>query len=334
VAIELRDAKSTLLAGNSFEQVGEALREVAAAEGATRTQDAALSAEAFAESAESIVAGLPGSRSAVGMRSDLRGRWKILMQEYGPFAFDRPLIVRTDRATDKADFRTLGFDRHAQGIAGVDVISRGPVRVQWGSKEDTIRLQCDEPNYLAPFDMMVRDGTRHRWIYRDILAPVDWTFRIFPLGGDPVADPASFERSAASPDAVEFTGRTVDFDFGNGVPGVAIDEPKVRDSSLPADGFGMTLRARPACLKGTYAILVTSDDGVRVRFDGKTVIERWSRQLAATDRHEFTLAEDAYIELEIDWFELDGDASLRVWFENVRPDIPDVGQDKRSTRIR
>ena len=333
VAIELRKAQGTVLAGNSFDKVTEPLLELepGAAGAPTAREDAARAAEPFAQSAEQIVAGLPGARKAVGMRPKLRGRWKILMEPYGPYDFGAPLLVRTNRATDKADFRTLGFDA---GIAGIDVISRGPVRVLWGSKEDTVRLQCDEPNYIAPFDLMLRDGARKRWIYRDILAPVDWNFRIFALSGDPVAEPDGFARDAASAGALEFTGRSVDFEFGDGVPGVAIDEPKVRDSALPADGFGMTLRAKPVCLKGTYAMLVTSDDGVRVRFGGQTVVDRWSRRAPTTERHEFTLAEDGPVDIEIDWFELDGSATLRVWFENVRPDIPDVGQDGRSTRVR
>ena len=331
VAIELRKAQGTVLAGNSFDKVTEALLEMDGGLAPTVREDAPRAAEPFAQSAESIVAALPGKRAAVGLRPKLRGRWKILMEPYGPYAFGAPLLVRTNRATDKADFRTLGFDA---GIVGVDVVSRGPVRVLWGSKEDTVRLQCDEPNYISPFDLVIRGANRQKWVYRDILAPVDWTFRIFALSGDPVADPEGFARDAASPEALEFTGRSVDFDFGDGVPGVAIDEPKVRDSALRADGFGMTLRAKPVSLKGTYALLVTSDDGVRVRVDGKTVIDRWNRHTPATDRHEFTMAEDGPVDIEIDWFELDGNATLRVWFENVRPDIPDVGQDNRSTRVR
>ena len=330
VGIELREARDTVLAANTFVEVAVPLLEQRT-EGTQQHDDVSLIAAISAASptAETIVASLPGSRQAVGMREKTRGRFNILMERYGPYAFDAPRLARTNSSQEKADYRTLGFTN----IVGVDIVGRGPVRILWGSTESTVRVIAEDTNFVTPYELIVRDNQRHRWIYRDILAPVDWTLRLFATTGDPLTDPALVARDGASASAIEFTTRSLNFDFGAGTPGSVIDEPKVRDSGLGADHFGMIAKANPTFLAGKYAIVITSDDGIRLKVDGKVVLEHWDRHTPTADRFVVTLTEPRPVPIEIEWFELDGNATFKVHFESVEPDIPDMGQSKRSTRM-
>lgn len=330
VGIELREARDTVLAANTFDAVAVPLleqRTEGTQQHADLTSIAAISAAVPA--AETIVASLPGSRAAVGMRDKTRGRFNILMERYGPYAFNAPRLARTNSSQEKADYRTLGFGP----IVGVDIAGRGPVRVLWGSIESTVRVIAEDSNFVTPYELIVRDNKRHKWIYRDILAPVDWTLRLFKTSADPLVDPASIARDGASESAIEFTTRWINYDFGAGTPGSVIDEPKVRDSGLGADHFGMIATANPTFLAGKYAIVITSDDGIRLKVDGKVVLEHWDRHTPTADRYVVSLTESRPVPIEIEWFELDGNATFKVHFESVEPDIPQMGQGTRSTRM-
>jgi hypothetical protein len=66
--------------------------------------------------------------------------------------------------------------------------------------------------------------------------------------------------------------------------------------------------------------VVESDDGVRVRLDGRTILERWDIHGPTTDVAEFELPADRRISLEIEYFQNAGAARLAVRLE--RPDGP------------
>ena len=69
--------------------------------------------------------------------------------------------------------------------------------------------------------------------------------------------------------------------------------------------------------KGRYEIRTLSDDGIRVRIDGKIVQEDWTWHAPRELRNEIELAAGEH-EIVVEHFELDGYAVLRFDLRPVR----------------
>ena len=70
---------------------------------------------------------------------------------------------------------------------------------------------------------------------------------------------------------------------------------------------------------GCWRIRTLSDDGIRVRVDGKPVIDRWNWHPPTEDSWQLAVDRETTIALEVDWFEIDGNACLQLWVEPCEP---------------
>ena len=68
------------------------------------------------------------------------------------------------------------------------------------------------------------------------------------------------------------------------------------------------------------AVRVAVDDGVRVRVDGKAVIENWAWHGPTRDTGRLTLETDETVEIVVEHFQIDGFAVLD--FSMGRPEKP------------
>ena len=78
------------------------------------------------------------------------------------------------------------------------------------------------------------------------------------------------------------------------------------------DRFGLVARTKFAIAEGgKHRLAVTSDDGVRVRVDGKVAFEDWTWHAPKRGEAEIDLAAGEH-EFEIEYFQIDGATALSV----------------------
>lgn len=107
--------------------------------------------------------------------------------------------------------------------------------------------------------------------------------------------------------AFEFAGsREINYNWGLGA---------ARDS-IGADGFTIRWSGSFAPrTSGTYTFYVTADDGVRLKFRGQTVIDKWIDQSASTYSATFDVQAGSDVGFELDYFENTGFASVKFEWE-------------------
>jgi hypothetical protein len=131
---------------------------------------------------------------------------------------------------------------------------------------------------------------------------------------DPREDEAGWRAEALG--GVVFAREGLDLAFGTSGPSQLAGAPEALvAAALPNERFGTLASAHVALPAGRWKVTVTSDDGVRVRLDGEVLLEDWTHHAPRTGAEVFELAEAREVELEVDHFELDGFAVLKVALE-------------------
>lgn len=83
------------------------------------------------------------------------------------------------------------------------------------------------------------------------------------------------------------------------------------------DHFGLLARASFELREaGPYALVVTSDDGVRVSIDGRVVLENWTWHAPTRDVAELTLEAGTH-SIEVEYFQIDGASALSIDLERA-----------------
>ncbi|MBN1417012.1 MAG: DUF4982 domain-containing protein [Bacteroidales bacterium] len=106
----------------------------------------------------------------------------------------------------------------------------------------------------------------------------------------------------------------VSFDYATGSP----------FSDMPADGFSMIWMGRfiPA-RTGNYSFVLRSDDGTRLYFNDKMVIDHWGIHAAWEKTFDTTLQAGNEVSLKIEYYEAGGDASVMFgWWYQKPYDAP------------
>jgi hypothetical protein len=168
-------------------------------------------------------------------------------------------------------------------------------------------------------------GTPMKFFGAGVVANPAWFVKAFPIESVVPQDPAAF--AALATKGVDCGPlESLDFRFGSGGPSDLRNWWKVnplgesiRKAGLPADRFGIQARGKLNLLPGCWRIRTSADDGIRVRVDGTTVIDRWGGRGAAQDTWQVEVSAPRTVELEVDYLEIDGDAALTVLFEPCQP---------------
>lgn len=80
-----------------------------------------------------------------------------------------------------------------------------------------------------------------------------------------------------------------------------------------SSNFTVQYRMRLDVSPGTYEFSVNGDDGYRLKIDGATVIDEWSKEggrKSIADTYELEVLEEGVIELILDYYEISGDQSI------------------------
>ncbi len=309
VAIHLRDARSTTIFANEFEGVGERIRvegEAPVIRTGILSSSAAPSYEAF------------GDERPVGERSEIRGGAFIVMGEYFPWDYREPLVRLRSANGGTHVYEVFGtgdepFGRTIEGFEDGAVLEFGgsrPVRAAPAHRPTTVRIKAKPGVRAYTLNLFLDDDEPIR--VEGLMVAAEWKVRAFNWTVDPREDLAGWRREGEG--AAVRTLASMDLVYGSGGPS-AIDAGW---SDVGHDRFGTIASTRLRLPAGVWRCRTVSDDGVRVLVDGEAVIENWTWHGPTVDEGEIVLDEDREIRIELEHFELDGHAEMRLDFQFVR----------------
>ncbi len=248
-----------------------------------------------------------GETRPVGARSNLDGREKILMTEWGPYDWEGPYLQRVGNRGASHVWRWLGSEEllnvKASGDVEVD-------REEAGPDAQVLVVSSERRDAFVPYALVARSfsGVLRR---EGVLSTLRWSVRVFPWTRDPREDEAGWRRERKG--GVAFEVADLDLSYGmGGASQLAMVEQAIGASNLPADRFGTLAETHVNLPKGRWELTVTSDDGVRVKVDRKTVLEDWTWHAPKTESVELEVERERSFHLEVEHFELDGFAVLKL----------------------
>lgn len=319
-AAELISASGTLVVGNTLARTASGFAQTSCT-GTVETGAAPARGGPTDAELDELVAKLPGTRKAVGMRLGLRGRESIVMLERGPYAWDRPMVVQRTGGQDVQQFRVYGLSE----IMSTSVLGAGPIFAGVERDGVTIDVRGNARGFVAPYVLQVLGPNRLELRAPSLIAAADWSAKFFALddGAARMAEVPARDAfiARAALEKRELVFRSIDFDFAGRAPQDVVDSPDAALLKLEPTRFGITARTPLQFPVGKFKVHVLSDDGVRLSIDGKAVIERWDVHGARQDTHEFEVTEMKELVFELEYFQNTGAARLKVWFEAIDPKI-------------
>lgn len=260
-------------------------------------------------------------------KGQLRGRRYILVDEWGPYDFKRPLLwPRGDMVDGKQTFELMGPKGTARIVEskGCSVAGMSKDGVTWviadtsmlavpcfvkvsfppGSANDvSLQLVYKGQAVTDVRGVVTPAGQPFTFGWTKFVAPIDWTVSWYAWDRASVADP-----HAKMPPLSEVvkgqplkTIQTQELNFGwGGSPA----------EGVPADAFATIATGSVTLPSGEYVLNVTTDDGCRVWIDDKLVIEdAWKYQGPTLYTREVKLGGSHRIRVE--HYEIDGYSALK-----------------------
>lgn len=267
-----------------------------------------------------------GEHKPVGVRSDLAGRDQIIMGDWGPWDHRSPMI-RLLRSTGSADIYEFYGD---VGPVDIDITEgQGDLQTELGTVEPglprTLLLRPRPGVPVLPYAVRVRARGIDRTI-RGTFLHAPWVASIFAFKTDPRTDLEGWRTESRGPGAITFPCDDLGWmRFGLRGPR---DLPFLRDAgangtALPGNTrFGVVARARLTLPAGRWRVTTVSDDGIRVIIGDpgdKPVIENWTQHAPTRDVGTFDQAAAGPVGITVEYFQLDGLATLEFGLEKVEP---------------
>jgi nitrous oxidase accessory protein NosD len=324
-----RDTRSReyLIAGNRFEKQGTALsvkNTTGVRLGTNQYTQVTTPLETGAdvtdlvdrpfESPPPTIGFVPPDPIAGGMDAKLpagarRGRATIIVDGWGPYDYRSPKLWPAGKPGDRPlTLRVLGPQGRWRlaSIVGASAASRsgsvpGEVVVTPAGASVDLRVELEYAGaeVVTPRGQIVPAGRPFRFSYALFDPAIDWTLKFwrFDATSDPLTEPVAFETRLASPPIRTETMRRLAFAnaraFGDGF----------------ADHIAIVADGAVDLAAGSYDLVVTSDDGVRVWVDGRLAIDDWSIHAANEDRLPLP---GGHHRLRLEYFQNTGAAALEV----------------------
>ncbi len=252
--------------------------------------------------------------------ADRRGRKTILVDEWGPYDYLSPKLWPEFRVGgDSRHFRILGpagewkVKSLSKGVKLSDTSGKVPGEVTAiftpGAVQDIeISFQYRGAKTVDYRGVVTAAGKPVTFGYSHFFVPVNWTVSHWNYNKDkedPRTQADAFAKVLAGPPAYTFEVSSLNGDWGG--------SPK---PTVNPDYFATKAVGDFTILPGEYEIVVTSDDGVRVRLDGKVILDDWTYHGPKTDTIPLRLG--GTHNLEVDHFELNGYSTLKLEIRKKR----------------
>lgn len=245
------------------------------------------------------------------------GRENILVTEWGPYDFQRPILWldRTD-SSGKMYFKILGPSgkwqvQRMQGIKlsrshGLvpDTISGMPAPLPYSDiKAD---LQYTGEKVIDEFGRETAARQPFNFSYNKFNLPVKWTINYYRMDTfNPAKYPGVFSNAVRKNGLVKTDStKKLEFTWWE-APG----------KNVPEDHFGVLATASPVFPKGDYRIGITADDGVRLYVDDKLVLDGWDNSKHTFNdqsHHELTMHLEGQHKLKVEYYDYTGLATLML----------------------
>jgi len=256
-----------------------------------------------------------GSTRPVGARAHLRGRDKIIMGPWGPWDHESAMIRLRGRLPGLVRYELFGDIGVPRSIEPRDSAVSVNLWRRDGFRE--LDIVASAPG-VHPYRVELRPGAdRVTRVVEGTFIATTWDVRLFPMSVDPLA-PGTLEAWRAESmgeHAARISTEAIDFTFGSAGP-AGVAALRSATGKLPGRArFGLVARTRLALPAGRWKLTTLSDDGVRVRVNGATIIENWTHHGPTTDTGIFEQSAASETEIEVEYFQLDGHAVLRFFIE-------------------
>ena len=255
---------------------------------------------------------VPGSSRPVGARPHLRGRHHILVDEWGPWDHESPFVVARPGYPGGP-----AWDIHGVAQPAVRVLkSNATASIEAIPGTAGHRVALHAPPGVTDYELEF-SGPGLRKVVRGTTLRVEWdaTFFSWRNGPDPRTNLTAWRALASGPGATHARLSSLNLPYGGRGPRDLRLSEDVTRSGPGGERFGMLASTRLRLPAGTWILRTSSDDGIRVRVDGKALIENWSWHGPERNEATFEAPGDRDILIEAEHFEIDGHAELRLDIE-------------------
>lgn len=244
-----------------------------------------------------------GSKRPVGARKHLRGRGQILIDEWGPWDHEGPLVRPLGMGPGGPAWEVFQAGRwEAQLTAPGATMNRQPGS---GPRSEVLRIQAGPG--VTPYRLTLRGTGLNQTLEGRILrVPWDVSFFSWRQGPDPRTNLTAWRALASAPEAVQVRLESLQFPYGGRGPRDLKLSEELTRRGPGGERFGMIARAVVPLPAGRWKIVTRSDDGVRVRVNGTVVLENWTWHGPERDEAAFETSETGSVELVVEHFEIDG----------------------------
>ncbi len=241
-----------------------------------------------------------------------------------------PILIRNDKAIDfnwksGAPVSTLPQDRFSvrwtRTLKFDEAFYRFTVRVDDGVRlwvDDQLVIDSWEPNPLhsVTVDLRMAEGKHDlklEYFERSGQARIHFdTEIIHPDNQNYWVGKYWYNRTLDSSWALVKLVPEIEFDWGKKSPAL----------SLPKDDFSVRWSRYVEFTSGNYRLCARADDGIRLKVDGKLVLNEWHTSDASQD-YCVDLPLSGSTRLDVEYYERSGTASVAFWWKHLDP----VNQD-------
>ncbi len=260
--------------------------------------------------------GISGSTRPVGARPHLQGREAIIMNEWGPWDHESPMLRLRERAAGRTVYELFGVDGPVLAAA-----TAGEVRVEETGPYNARRIthELAEPGVHTASLAIAAPGFVRT--LTDKVVNTTWHARVWAYTADPLTDADAWRAEATTDRAVAVTLDALDFNFQARGPADLgmLTRGEAASAGIGRDAFGTIATTTIPLAAGRWTVRTVSDDGIRIYADDELIIERWDIHGPTPDAATIELTNSREVTLRVEHFEKDGWAALSVTIEPAGP---------------